>query len=190
MLAAYRINDRLFVLLFLVTFSLHNSTSASVHSNSPTQCLWQILQVSVRALRCRSLLTHTAEIEMVSPRLSTGGLSEDQHPARLRGRHQDHVLEPEQDRRRHQAHLPSDWDLPSDGLCWKRAGIWQQHAVFTHHQYGKKKKKRTPSLLIPAAAQIAWTSPLPWIVTIPPRWIKFRACATLMRSKSQNAPGS
>lgn len=58
-----------------------------------------------------------AVTETVSHRLSAGGLSEDQHPAGLRGRHQDHVLEPEQDRRRHQAHLPCDWDLPSDGLC-------------------------------------------------------------------------
>lgn len=74
--------------------------------------------------------------DTVSHRLYAGGLSEDQHPARLWGRHQDHVLEPEQDWRRHQAHLPSDWDLPSDGRRWKRAGIWQQHAVFTHHQYG------------------------------------------------------
>lgn len=80
-----------------------------------------VTDVAVRALRRRLLLTSATEItlsgsERVSRRLSAGGLSEDQHPARLWGRHQDHVLQPEQDRRRHQAHLPSHWDLPSGRL--------------------------------------------------------------------------
>lgn len=109
-------------------------------------------------------------------RLSAGRVAEDQHPARLRGRHQDHLLQPEQDRWRHTAHLQSDWDLPSGGLRREQPGIWQQHAVFTHHQYVDGWEA---SLLSPAADRVARG---PRCLSAASHWIAFQAPFTAMQT--------